>query len=224
MTMHVGRRYRIVCQLRAVVGATSGAVSLRLVAFDGATDKASTWGDLYCNAVYQAGGAYDGIDTGFVVDGDGLSHTITIHATTTTATALAYFDQNCLFYVEDIGPNSSPALPVPTTPPAWIPVTFENSWQNYPGGAFAPGSYRKIGDEVQLRGLVMGGTVNTPIFTLPVGFRPAVSAPAGAAIHMPVVSNAAFGWVHVYGSGVVNATSVSNGWVDLAPLRFSVTF
>ena len=114
MTMLVGRRYRIVCQLRAVVGATSGAVSLRLVAFDGATDMASTWGDLYCTAWYQAGGAYDGIDTGFVVDGDGLSHSITIHATTTTGSALAYFDQNCRFYVEDTGPNSAPAVLLPS--------------------------------------------------------------------------------------------------------------
>lgn len=55
----------------------------------------------------------------------------------------------------------------------WTDVTFENSWFNY-GGIFQDVQYRKVGDEVQLRGLARKDATFTDqiIFTLPVGFRP----------------------------------------------------
>lgn len=45
--------------------------------------------------------------------------------------------------------------------------TFTNSWT---AGTRAP-AYRKIGNRVQLRGLINAGTANAA-FTLPTGFRP----------------------------------------------------
>lgn len=54
----------------------------------------------------------------------------------------------------------------------WIAVTFENSWEDY-GSGFAPCAFRKIGDEVYLKGLMKLGTVGASAFTLPVGYRPA---------------------------------------------------
>lgn len=56
----------------------------------------------------------------------------------------------------------------------WISVTFENSWVDY-GSGFEPCAYRKIGDEVFLKGLMKSGTVGASAFTLPPGYRPAAS-------------------------------------------------
>ena len=208
------RRYRLVLYIGAF---QTGGYSMDLHS-GGAATGGGVW---MANPANQWGSG----TAEFLITGNNISQGYSIKIGNIQGTPAIYhvvgYD---LWYLEDLGPTGSPALPIPTTPPAWIPMTFENGWQNYPVAGFAPGSYRKIGDEVQLRGLVMGGTVNTAICTLPVGFRPAVSVPAGAALHLPVVSNAAFGWVHVYASGVLNATSVSSGWVDLSPLRFSVTY
>jgi len=54
---------------------------------------------------------------------------------------------------------------------AWTAVSFSNSWVNY-GSGFQEAEYRKVGDMVQLRGNIKGGTLDAAGFTLPVGFRP----------------------------------------------------
>lgn len=218
VTMFVGRCYRIVCQVRAVVGNESGTGSLRLCPFDGAADKASAWGDLYCNAIYAAGGPYDGIQTGFIVDGDGLSHSITIHATTTWGSASAYCEQNCRFYVEDIGPTSSQALPLPAIPQAWTAPAFLSGWGNFGLYGYAPAGYRKIGDIVSLRGLVSGGTVSQAVFVLPVGFRPAYGE---------VFAVDSYNHIHatldIGANGNVVFTSGNNTHITLSGVSFSVT-
>jgi hypothetical protein len=51
-------------------------------------------------------------------------------------------------------------------------VNFQNSWGNL-GGAFEVASYRRHPSGlVEARGWVDGGTINTPCFTLPPGYRP----------------------------------------------------
>lgn len=69
------------------------------------------------------------------------------------------------------------ALPATT---AWTGPTFQNGWSNFLGGNLSA-AYHKIGNRVELRGLVTGGTVGggTPIFTLPTGFRPTAQANYG---------------------------------------------
>jgi len=60
----------------------------------------------------------------------------------------------------------------PTLPGPWTAPTLLNSWTAWsPGSAQVP-QYRKHGDLVEVRGDVKGGTVPSPIFNLPVGFRP----------------------------------------------------
>lgn len=55
---------------------------------------------------------------------------------------------------------------------SWIDVTFENSWVDY-GSGYATCQYRKCSDgDVEIRGVAKSGTINSPIFTLPVLFRP----------------------------------------------------
>lgn len=56
------------------------------------------------------------------------------------------------------------------TPGPWINVTsFQNGWINIAG--WQPAQYRKIGDNVQVRGYIQGGPANTIAFNLPVGYR-----------------------------------------------------
>lgn len=59
-------------------------------------------------------------------------------------------------------------------PTPWTALSYTNSWANI-GGGQEPGAYRKVGDEVQLRGLIGGGSLAVAAFTLPVGFRPTSS-------------------------------------------------
>lgn len=53
----------------------------------------------------------------------------------------------------------------------WRAATLVNSWENY-GGIYAPTGYKREDGKVQLRGLVRLGTIASPIFNLPAGFRP----------------------------------------------------
>ena len=57
------------------------------------------------------------------------------------------------------------------TDPPWIGLAYGSGWSTY-DGTYMPGGYRKVGDEVQVRGLVKCSGVGTTIATLPVGYRP----------------------------------------------------
>ena len=102
-----------------------------------------------------------------------------------------------------------------TCPGAWTAPTFQNSWVNYDG--VEPAQYRKVGDIVELRGLVKNGTVGetTAIFTLPTGFRPPKR------VRIPIVANSVFAWISVGTDGVVGVGSGSNVWVALDAVAFS---
>lgn len=50
-----------------------------------------------------------------------------------------------------------------------------NAWVNFGGGAQVA-QYRKVGDNVQVRGLIKSGATGTVAFTLPAGFRPPAQA------------------------------------------------
>lgn len=57
---------------------------------------------------------------------------------------------------------------------AWTPVTFQNSWTNY-GSGYDTAAYMKDSlGFVHIKGFIKSGTTSssTPIFTLPVGYRP----------------------------------------------------
>lgn len=64
---------------------------------------------------------------------------------------------------------------------AWTDATLLNLWVAY-GAPYANPGYRKAGSrEVRLRGMVKNGTLGSPIFTLPAGYRP------GAQILVPTM-------------------------------------
>jgi hypothetical protein len=54
----------------------------------------------------------------------------------------------------------------------WKPLELVNSWQNVDEELWVPAEYRQRGTEVELRGLVTGGTTATTIATLPWPARP----------------------------------------------------
>jgi hypothetical protein len=62
------------------------------------------------------------------------------------------------------------------TQPSWIAPTLLNSFTNYDASIYQPAGYFKdLSGRVYLRGLLKrsAAALNTPIFTLPVGYRPA---------------------------------------------------
>lgn len=62
------------------------------------------------------------------------------------------------------------------TQPSWIAPTLLNSFTNYNASTYQPAGYFKdLSGRVFLRGLInrSSGALNTPIFTLPAGYRPA---------------------------------------------------
>lgn len=63
------------------------------------------------------------------------------------------------------------ALQTATADSGWIAASLNPAWAYY-GIPFPTPAYRKIGNQVFLKGLVTGGTPGSTIFTLPVGYRP----------------------------------------------------
>lgn len=108
---------------------------------------------------------------------------------------------------------------VPTT---WTAVSFTNSWANY-GSGYQTVQYRKVGDEVQLRGVMKLGSL-AAAFTLPTGFRPPATIPFGV---LDINSGVFLAYGEVATTGVVSIVSYSSGgsnaFVDLSSIRFSVT-
>lgn len=79
-------------------------------------------------------------------------------------------------------------------PVDWVTPTLGNSWANA-GGGNASAQYKidTLG-RVTIRGLITGGTLNNPAFTLPTGYRPSVnetfaSSANGAFANMAVASD-----------------------------------
>lgn len=132
-----------------------------------------------------------------------------------------------LWYDTDADPAAVPWIRMNTLP-------FVNGWTDY-GAPYGPAYYRKVGDEVQLRGLIMSGTVPSTVATLPVGYRPQYE-PIFACDCAHLTAN----WtgiveVRVTTAGTIDITprlipqsgwpaaSAPSSWTSLSEVRFSVT-
>lgn len=92
--------------------------------------------------------------------------------------------------------------------------TFQNSWVNY-GAPYNPVGYWKDPfGWVHLTGLAKNGTINTPIFTLPAGLRPAFTVLIGN------ISNGAIGRLDIGSDGTVVQAAGNNTYVSLENIRF----
>jgi microcystin-dependent protein len=105
-------------------------------------------------------------------------------------------------------------IPIDT---GWITPAFVNGWVNYDPTTYSVAKYRKIGNVVYVSGLVKSGTLNTDIFILPVGYRPArnlhfatAQSPGGAG---------SFGIVEICviagTPGAVKANTGGNTWFSI---------
>lgn len=163
----VGRRYRVNFTIRAA--ATGTAASMRMHLRDGATgiNVPDRW--LWLSVANYTSHSHE-----WIIEGDGTTKQLNVAVDNVNQSGMQVWVDNAKeFYVEDIGPNQSPPLPIPDTPTPWIPLPLNSNWVPYYGGWSIPG-YRKIGDMVQVRGLVVGQAgANLLIATLPVGYRPA---------------------------------------------------
>lgn len=214
----VGRRYRLVLFIRAAQadvtpaqvdvgfrgnGAAGGA---GLPNTDAWTTLSTNFGHIFYELIFDGIGGASVLYEAMLVPGTHIA---------------VWLDLGSYFYLEDIGPNQSPALPLPDTPPGWIPATLQNGWGNYGGGeisGWAMTAYRKIGDEVQIRGLISGGTIGQTAFTLPVGFRP----PSGLILACDCSANT-HARLDIHGDGTVLPASGSNAYFSISNIRFSVT-
>jgi hypothetical protein len=98
----------------------------------------------------------------------------------------------------------------------WTAPTLLNSWANYGTGFHNAGYSKNSFGIVHLRGMVKSGTINTAIFTLPAGFRP-------AAKHLfTTTANSAIARVDIDTSGNVVCVSGSNVWLALDGISFAV--
>ena len=104
---------------------------------------------------------------------------------------------------------------------AWTAPTLGNSWVTPGpiGAAYQVAGFRKVGGEVEMRGLIGSGTTSTTIFTLPAGARPALREIFLCA------ANAGAAQLEVRPDGVVTViayiASGTNVLVSLAGVRFS---
>lgn len=169
VTLLVGRRYRIRGISRAI-GAANKNFAIDTGLYDNGTN--TTLMDSWSSGAVN----YDNVIAEIVINGDGLAHLYDLRSNggaTDASQTTIFGGTGSMFYVEDVGPNQAPALPIPDTPPGWTLVTaMQNGWVAV-GGPWEPPRYRKIGDMVQLGGNIYNGTANQAAFTLPVGFRPA---------------------------------------------------
>lgn len=112
--------------------------------------------------------------------------------------------------------------PAPTwTDASTLMTAAGNGWVDFGGGVFAEAAYTKDAlGWVHLRGLVKSGTINTTIFTLPVGFRPAQQC-----IFATAAANAAnvYQRLDVTAGGIVRQDSAAAGtnvYQSLEGVRF----
>jgi len=96
----------------------------------------------------------------------------------------------------------------------WQAVEFENNWVNYGGGFGACAYFKDSLGIVHLRGLAKDGTVNTVIFTLPAGYRPA------EALVFASISNNAVARITVFNNGEVKQWVGSNVFQSLDGITF----
>lgn len=94
---------------------------------------------------------------------------------------------------------------------AWIVPTYTNGWIDYGAVGFDGAKFRKLSNgQVEIQGMVKGGTMAVSVFVLPVGYRPLFTQV------FPQVGNNALARVDVLASGsVVIQFGSTAAWTSL---------
>ena len=159
-TTVVGRRYRLRLQIRVIHNPAAGVLNVTFTGMP-ANDSWTTF----------TAGQYNSARYEMPFDGTGVAATYNVNAYSTPTGTGLWLDSASFFVLEDVGPVSG-AVPVASPTPAWTPLTLTANWTRYDLIMAAP-AYRKVGDEVQVRGYLKAvAGAQSPVCVLPVGFRP----------------------------------------------------
>lgn len=96
----------------------------------------------------------------------------------------------------------------------WQDMTLINNWGTYTQN-YQKAQYRKIGNQVFLRGMIISGSNNTYATVLPEGYRPAFN------IYAPAVDDNGANFVRIYPDGNIKVYSYTN-WLSLTGISFFV--
>ncbi len=89
------------------------------------------------------------------------------------------------------------------------PADFQNGWTNFGLGNAGASYYKDILGRVHVQGLIALGVLNTPAFTLPVGYRPA------SILTYPSAAAGAFGYMQILADGRLFPVNGSNVWFSI---------
>lgn len=127
-------------------------------------------------------------------------------------------DQPMQLVIEDVGPATGTAIPSQIVTP-WTAMTLNTGWSSM--SSWQPAQYRKVGDEVQLRGLITNAGSNATIWTpIPTGFGPPVQCIYSAPYATPTGPHAA-GRIDVYPTFMNGVAPVN--YLSLNGISWSVT-
>ncbi|MBI5136889.1 MAG: hypothetical protein HZA24_06070 [Nitrospirae bacterium] len=96
-------------------------------------------------------------------------------------------------------------------------VAFQGAWVNF-GAPYQEAGYWVRGGEVRLTGVVKGGAVNSAIFMLPAGFRPA----AQTVFNQRCASGTARVDVRADGQVYLNDAGADTAWLSLDGIIFRI--
>ena len=99
---------------------------------------------------------------------------------------------------------------------SWQEIILTNEWENY-GAGYQSAQYKKIGNQIFLRGLIRNGSNNTIAFTLPSGYRP----PADLKFTTNTNNEGGTAVVTINASGTVTINHYT-GWVALEQISFFI--
>lgn len=164
----------------------------------------------------------EGIKVGIILgDATGFDYTAKVASAVTAVTQRVSALERVATQVDDTG---------------WVNLTLSGAWVNYTAG-YGNAQYRRIGDEVHLRGMVKDGAADSTIATLPNDLwppiqmpfavatqaRPAITTGAASAgtahTHSVSVSGVA-GRLDVTANGQIATTGAASGWVSLNGVSF----
>jgi hypothetical protein len=98
---------------------------------------------------------------------------------------------------------------------AWKTPTFQNNWMNF-AGTYQKAGYYKHDGIVYLRGLVKSGAMQVAMFTLPVGYRPALDE------IFSVGSEITLAYCFINTIGEVRPVAGSTNWFSISGISFRV--
>ncbi len=209
-----GRRYRVRFHARAMMSGTTES-NVPWVLRDGAT---TVGGANFHNNLPPTGNSYTWAWAEWMLTGDGGTKALNVVANGPGAAFTIYTDANAAFYVEDVGPVSLAAA-VPNPTPAWINMTLGSGWSNL--GGWQAAQYRKVGDVVQLRGLITSAGTGVGIWSsIPAGYGPPVQCILSAP-YAPVSGAHAAARIDVYPTFMNGVAPVN--YLSLNDLTWSVT-